>query len=61
MEEMTSEVEAALREALDSRGKLACPDARRIAEQHGVSIGAVGDWANREGIKICGCSLGCFP
>jgi hypothetical protein len=61
MDEMTPEAEAKLRAALDARGKLACPDAHKIAAEHGVDLRAIGDWANENQIKICGCSLGCFP
>jgi hypothetical protein len=41
--------------------KLRCPVAFKIAKKHGVAPRAVGDTANRLGIKIAGCQLGCFP
>ncbi len=40
--------------------KLLCPVAFKLAEKHGVSPRIFGDMANRLGIKIAGCQLGCF-
>ena len=58
---VSPEVEKLIREALDERGKLPCPDAWRIARDNDVSVLAIGDWANANGVRICSCALGCFP
>ncbi len=42
-------------------GKLPCAAAFGVAKKLGVSPGDVGDAANRLGIKIASCQLGCFP
>lgn len=42
-------------------GKLPCAAAFGVAKKLGVSPGDVGDTANRLGIKIASCQLGCFP
>lgn len=41
-------------------GKIACSDARKIAEELGVSYMEVGGIANKLSIKIKNCELGCF-
>lgn len=40
--------------------KLSCSRARRLAEEEDVSYSFVGRCADRLGIKITGCELGCF-
>ncbi len=40
--------------------KIACSQARRIAEAYGLPYKTVGEMADREGIKIKNCELGCF-
>jgi len=42
-------------------GKLPCPVAFRIARELKVSPREVGETADRLGIKLCKCQLGCFP
>ena len=41
-------------------GGIACTAALRLAEEIGVPPRALGDVANRLGIKIRACQLGCF-
>lgn len=53
-------LEALLRGALGSDGKLACADAFRVAAEAGVPVGTVGKRCNELKIKIKGCQLGCF-
>ena len=40
--------------------KLKCKDAFEIAEKIGVPIRSVGNYCNRNHIKIASCQLGCF-
>jgi hypothetical protein len=42
-------------------GKLPCAVAFKIAKKMKVPPKKVGDAANRLGIKIASCQLGCFP
>jgi hypothetical protein len=42
-------------------GKLPCAVAFQIAKKLKVGLKQVGDAANRLGIKISSCQLGCFP
>jgi hypothetical protein len=58
--EKERELEKAINEVL-SEGKLQCAMAFKVAKQHGVAPGTVGDVANKLGIKIKNCQLGCFP
>ena len=53
-------LEEDLRESLVD-GKLLCPVAFKLSEKHGVKPRVLGDMANRLGIKMAGCQLGCFP
>ncbi len=53
-------LEADLRASLVN-GKLLCPVAFKLSEKYGVKPRVFGDMANRLGIKIAGCQLGCFP
>jgi putative N-acetylmannosamine-6-phosphate epimerase len=58
-----SEVDPKLREALleaAPEGKIACPQAREIAESLGVDPKVVGRACNKLQIKITGCALGLF-
>ncbi len=50
--------EEMLKKALN--GKLSCFAARKIAENLGVSYKEVGEAANKLGIRIRDCQLGCF-
>lgn len=49
----------ALRKA-SNNNRIDCPDARALAEQLGVSYRVIGEAADRIGIKIKNCGLGCF-
>jgi hypothetical protein len=51
-------VEAVKAKATD--GRIACPVARKLAEDLGVPYKAVGDAANEAGVKVKACDLGCF-
>jgi len=42
-------------------GRLPCPSAFKIAKESKVSPREVGETADKLGIKISGCQLGCFP
>ncbi|MFC1462411.1 hypothetical protein ACFLQU_02285 [Verrucomicrobiota bacterium] len=44
----------------DGRRKLSCPDAFKLAEQHGVELLDIAGVCNRENIRLCKCQLGCF-
>lgn len=50
----------ALRDALDEDGKLPCPVAWKLAEEHDLSVRDIGHWANENGVRIRACALGCF-
>jgi hypothetical protein len=41
-------------------GRLACAVAFELARKNGVSPKEIGDAANRVGVKIVACQLGCF-
>ncbi|MFC2072957.1 hypothetical protein ACFLUU_09750 [Chloroflexota bacterium] len=41
--------------------RLPCAVAFKIAKEFKVSLREVGDTADKLGIKIAGCQLGCFP
>lgn len=57
--EITAELKAAVSEkAVD--GRIACPVARKLAEDLGVPYKAVGEAANELSIKMHSCDLGCF-
>ncbi|HAM51092.1 MAG TPA: hypothetical protein DCP92_10530 [Nitrospiraceae bacterium] len=59
MVENKNKIHLLLRES-SSNGKIACPLARKIAEQLNISYQEVGKAADELGIKIKGCELGCF-
>lgn len=42
-------------------GQLPCPVAFKIAKELKVSLREVGETADKLGIKISSCQLGCFP
>jgi hypothetical protein len=42
------------------RGRISCPQALALAEELRVPPSAVGRAANRLGVKIVSCQLGCF-
>lgn len=58
-ERVTEEVLDALRLAAPD-GRISCPRARQLAEQLGVPARVIGRAADRLGIKIRDCELGCF-
>ena len=41
-------------------GKISCQEARKLAEDEGVTYKDMGDLLNENKIKIMGCQLGCF-
>jgi hypothetical protein len=41
-------------------GKIACRQCFEIAQEHGVSLKAIGDACNEKSIRITACQLGCF-
>ncbi len=43
-----------------NNNRIDCPDARALAEELGVSYRMLGEAADRIGIKIKNCGLGCF-
>lgn len=56
---MNKEIEKALQNYV-SDGKITCAIARKIAEDLKVPYKEVGEAANRLGIRIKDCQLGCF-
>lgn len=40
--------------------EIRCPEAFRIAEEHGISRADLGAYCTEHGVKIRGCQLGCF-
>lgn len=54
-----NEVARAVRAAAEE-GRLPCARALELARQLEVSPARVGEWADRLGIKIVSCQLGCF-
>ena len=57
---MSTELEEKVKSSLVD-GKLPCAVALKIAEALKVSPREVGKTADKLGIKICNCQLGCFP
>lgn len=57
--ELTQEVLDKVKEAAGDN-KLACPVARKLATDLGVTNKVIGDACNELKIKIKDCSLGCF-
>ncbi len=58
MDVATHILEAVKKAAPD--GRLKCKEAFRLAEELQISIAEVGKAANKLGIKIVRCQLGCF-
>lgn len=61
--EITKELEEKVKKAIleaSPDGRIPCTVARKIAEQHGVSVRFVGNKINELGVKIYACELGCF-
>jgi hypothetical protein len=61
---MANEVDPALKKKIESQlveGKLPCVAAFKIADEMKISRAQLGDAANKLGIKISACQLGCFP
>ena len=44
----------------DGMRKLACPDAFRLAAEHGLELLDIARVCNKENIRFCKCQLGCF-
>jgi len=57
--EVVRALEEAMRQAA-SDGRLPCAAAFGLARKFSLSTGVVGETANRLGIKISKCQLGCF-
>lgn len=53
------EIKTALQKAA-SDGKISCTQARKLAEELGVSPREIGQAADELKIKLFGCELGCF-
>lgn len=61
--EIGREVEERVKQAIleaSKDGRIPCPVARKIAEEHGVPVRFVGNKINELRIKIYACELGCF-
>lgn len=56
---LTQEVLDAVKTAA-ADNSLRCPEARKVAEKLDVPYTVIGKACNQLGIKIKGCSLGCF-
>jgi len=59
MVEKNEKIQESLKERSEN-GKISCPVARAIAEELKVDYQEVGKTANKLGIKIISCELGCF-
>jgi hypothetical protein len=58
-----TEKEKLIVDAAAPRGEkkiLSCVDARKLSEEHDISLKEIGDTCNEHGIKIIDCELGCF-
>ncbi len=53
------EVEKVIFDAAEN-GRLSCSKAHELAEEFGIPLEEIGAAANRLGIKIFACQLGCF-
>lgn len=42
------------------QGKISCTEARRIAEEKGITLSQMGELCDEAKIKIHSCELGCF-
>jgi hypothetical protein len=40
--------------------KLSCAKAKKLSQEHAISLKEIGNICNRHGIKIVACQLGCF-
>ncbi len=54
------ELEDALKEAASPEGHVTCARALALARRLGVEAGRVGEAANRLGLRVVDCQLGCF-
>ena len=57
---MSAELEEKMKSSLVN-DRLPCPVAFQISNELKVSLKEIGEAANKLGIKISGCQLGCFP
>ena len=56
---MTEEQEQVIRESLVD-GKLSCARAFQLSVELDLSLKAIGEFCNKEDIKVKNCQLGCF-
>jgi len=59
VEDKSGKIEESVREAAPD-DRMSCTVARAIAADLDVPVGDVGEAADRLGVKIYGCELGCF-
>jgi len=57
---MMEEQKQAIREAAVD-GKLPCARAFQLSVELDLSLKAIGEFCNAEGIRVKNCQLGCFP
>jgi hypothetical protein len=57
---LTDEQKQAIRDA-EVDGALPCARAFQLSVEFNLSLKAIGDFCNAEGIKLKNCQLGCFP
>lgn len=57
---MSTELESKMKSSLVN-GRLPCAIAFQISRELKVSLKEIGETANKLGIKISSCQLGCFP
>lgn len=60
MQDVPSDWAAAIRGALNEKGRLACADAWRIAEQFGMTRQMVSNAAEGMGLRVTACQIGAF-
>ncbi len=58
-QDVSMKIDEAVREAAEDN-RISCTSARQIAEDLEVKVCDVGEAADRLGVKIFGCELGCF-
>ena len=57
---MDDEKKQVIREAARD-GRLSCAQAFQLSVELDLSLKAIGQFCNEEGIKVAHCQLGCFP
>ncbi len=59
---MTEDQKKKIREAAATHGgKLPCAAAFALSRELGASLKEIGEFCNKENIRIKNCQLGCFP